>query len=154
MLAELLLAAAAVITGDPCPSNDMSQPCVVHNQAIIEKYVGAVFHLAWACPPPDCPSLPTQYEVEFVETKTVEGDGKPERVRLHVNLPATQLNYDWTPAKAGLYYARVRACIGTDGTNCSIWVNSWDHTQADPAKWPRGFLMRATLPPATNGGVN
>lgn len=152
MLASLLLW-AAVITADVCPG-DATQPCVVRNQAIIEKFVGAVFHLSWACPPPNCPQLPTVYEVEIVESKTIEGDNKPERVRVHTQVPATQLNYDWTPTKAGLYYARIRACVGTDGSNCSIWTNSWDHTQADPTLWPRGFLMRVTLPAATDGGVH
>jgi hypothetical protein len=123
---------------------------VKRNQTIVEKYVGTPYTVSWPCAPLPCWTTATWFQVELVAAKLVD-PATPAPVLQSANITMPTMSYTFTPAKAGLFYARVRAC---DLTGCSQWINSWDPANTDPASYPRGFLLRTVLPPATGGGVN
>ncbi len=147
MIAELLLSAVVLTTA--CDAGT-PQPCVKRNQTVVERYVGANYTLSWPCAPAPCWTTGTWFQVELVDAKLVE-PATPAPVLQSANIAMPTMSYTFKLARAGLYYARLRAC---DITGCSPWVNSWDPSQTDPTLYPRGFLLRTVLPPATGGGVN
>jgi len=144
MLAALVL--TAVLT-TACPV-ESAQPCVIREQAIVTKYVGTPYDLAWPCVP-DCWTTATRFEVEINEVKLVDPVTPVTVIRGNVQYPT--LKFTFVLPKAGLYYARVRAC---DAAGCSVWKESWNPTDTDSTKYPRGFLLQTVLAPVTGGGVH
>ena len=145
MLAALVL--AAVLTTS-CPPNSAG-PCTIRQQSIVTKYVGTPFTISWPCPLPPCWSTTDGlfFQVEMVEAKLVD-PATPTAVHTSANIAYPTMGYTFTPARAGLYYVRVRAC---DPTGCSRWANSWDPQDAESGRFPRGFLLQTLLAPTTPG---
>lgn len=157
----------AVPFEEPCPAEAV-QPCALYNQTLVWIQTGNDRKLSWSQHQPDVDTMVLEYDLEILEFPPKD----PQVPVTTATTPEAVQEFIWIPGRAGTYWARVRTCrtdIPQDGQPidgsdpeqrgdgswilCSIWATSIDPTYTDPARYPRGFIYHATIPPATGGGI-
>lgn len=161
---------------EECPaSQEPSTPCQIFNQSIVWIQAGDARRLSWSQYQNDVDTMVLEYDVQVLEFPPKD----PQAPILVGTLPEGTTTFDWTPTRAGTYWARARTCrtdIPQDGEPipdetdpsvtyepeqrpdgswilCSRWAVSIDPQDTNAEIYPRGFIYHATLPPATGGGI-
>jgi hypothetical protein len=151
MISALVLAAAVTLLPVPLQTPCSISDCVLYQQTLVDLQAGKPAQLGWGTYSDELSAHVIQWEVQVLRfPPTAEA----------VPVFAGVLNETTTPklvfafSKAGVYYARVRTCY-TEVTprDCSAWAVTYDPTQTDPTKFPRGFIFNIKLAPATGVGV-
>lgn len=167
----------AVPLEEPCnQTQPAGTPCRKFNQATLWVFAGDVRKIGWSEWPDDVATMVLDYELEVLEFPPKDLQVATNRF---IDLQEGTTSLDWTPIRAGAYWARIRACrsdIAQDGEPiedppgsgnfdipeqrpngawvlCSIWATSIDSTHTSSTEYPRGFIFFATVPPATGGGI-
>lgn len=149
MIAALALAAAIVVPLEA--SCTPPSTCVMYQQTLVYNTVGSQQRLSVTACPTDLAAHVVEWEVEAHKF--------PPR---DISLPAVTYKIPEATCpsfvvvfpKAGLWYVRLRTCFNdTQPRQCSRWVLTYDPVDADPVKFPRGFIFNIQLPPATGVGV-
>lgn len=150
MIAALVLAAAITLPvplQQSCPQSN----CVLYQQTLVEVQSGVPVILGWGAYTNELSAHVVQWEVQVLRFPPVQ-DAVPVIATTVNETTAPKLVFAFS--KAGVFYARVRTCF-TEVTprDCSAWAVTYDPTQTDPVKFPRGFIFDIKLAPATGVGV-
>ena len=123
----LQLIAFNAVAAVPLQTDCTTSACVVYNQAVVYADVSMPLQFKWD------EVVGNRYALEIVKFPVVSTD-KPAFI---YQIPIGTTSFSTKLDKAGVYYARIRACFGA---TCTPYKFSYEPADTGP-KYPRGFII-------------
>lgn len=147
LLALSIFVSAAAFAQAPrvnCTNGDPNAGgCLVNTAMHIYGFAGVPRTFAWDPNPADS-SQPRRSQI-FYQVQILTWPAGVTVANLQTAKGVETIT--WTPPRAAVYYARIRAC---DATQCSAWDDSRDDSLPNGS---RGWMITAAVRPPTGGGI-